>query len=181
MLSRQEIKQIFKHEYDAITARLVEANRNGEAHYTAHQAIKEGTLFLSQNPHLQSLEIQAARYYKIWERAKIQPTTRLNADGQMELGFGYVPNAVIVYGKNERGFMSDMTPKDTLSRMRLLQTSLKHTTDGIHAELTFYTESLQEWDQQKQKTMDALQKEVFGWKPSDESDDREEDSEDDEM
>ena len=85
----------------------------------------------------------------------------------MELGFGYQPKAVIIYGKNERGFMADMTPKDVLVRMRLLQTSLKHTTDGIHAELTFYTEALQSWDQQKYQKMDDIQKGEFGWEPLD--------------
>ena len=67
MLSAKEIRQIIHQKYDEITARLVDANRNGEAHYTAYQAINECAVFLSENPHLQSVELQASRHYKQWK------------------------------------------------------------------------------------------------------------------
>jgi hypothetical protein len=178
MLSKKEIKRLILAEYDSITLKLVEAARNGDAHYSPHAAIKECAVFLADNPHLQRLEPQAAAFYKLWEKDKIPPTTKKNEQGQLELGFDYKPQGVIIYGRNERGFMRDMTFFDVLRRQQVLQTALKHTTDGIHAELSFYNERLQRWDQARYKTIDSLMREVFGWK--EESLPPQEDSESDE-
>jgi hypothetical protein len=163
MLSRREIKIIMLKQYDVITTDLVEKARNGDAHFTPHEAIKICTLFLSDNPQLQRLEHQAAAFYKLWERYKIPPTRKKDIHGQLQLGFDYKPSGLIIYGKKERGFMHDMTVPNILKRMKILQDSLKNTTDGIHAELVSYTEWLEGFDQSKYKILDEVMRQVFGW------------------
>jgi hypothetical protein len=182
MLSKKECERVMIQEFGRIIEELADETRNGEATYSAQRAIKHGALYLVDNPQLQRVEFQAAYYYRKFEKLRTPRTSRRNAQGQLEFKFLYAPSGLIKYSKDERGLMRDMTALGALRRSRLLQEALKNTTDGITAELIAINGWLQAWDRTQFKTLDELQRAVFGYEDQPEQeppDDEENDEEND--
>jgi len=162
MMSRREIEQIIDQQLDQIAQEI--ANGNPEVKWVPAEVKRGLGNFVRVRPDLLNVEIQVEQHYKRWEKARSE-LTRNREEGQLELGYDYSPLAVILYDKQERGFMKDMTFKDSIKRSRWLDQKLKDTADGIHAQKSYLTERQLVWDQNKHKNLDQLERDAFGWQP----------------
>lgn len=180
MKSRREIQlQVFK-ALDVMVQRIADGHRNGEALWTPREVKTELYIYVGENPEVQRREILVEQYYRKWERHRIQPVAKIKADGQTEFRFEYQPNAVIIYSHTDRGFMKDATFMGGLKRLRWLSDKRKKTNDAIDVQEKYWTDKLLVWKQDVHRTLDELEKEIFGWQPPPEPPSNNEEDDDDE-
>jgi hypothetical protein len=182
MMSRREINQQIYDYVEAAATELVEAHLSSDGLYQADVLDQKIIHYLQEDVNRYDVVRLAKHYRTTWEKRRINPTTVLKPSGQFELGFVYNPKSIVIYSRQDRGFMKYQTFTGTLVRIRLLNKSLKHTVDGIGVQLQYLTEKIEVWDQAKYKFLDDLEKQVFGWQepmedpPSDDSDDEDKES-----